>query len=73
MPRHAEAIADLIYKGIYWVFDRFFLPMHCRGKPKNFEIAPAFYCQRTKHLNFEDWVIDLQIHFVNRFALIKFA
>ena len=24
MPRHAETIAEVIYKGIYWVFGRFF-------------------------------------------------
>ena len=24
MPRNAKAIADVIYKGVYWVFGRFF-------------------------------------------------
>ena len=31
----------------------FFLPMYCLGKLKNSEIATAFYCRHTYHLNFE--------------------
>ena len=40
MPRYAGAIADVMYKGFYWVFGSF-LPTYCRGKLKNSEIANA--------------------------------
>ena len=40
MPRHAEAIAKVIYKDIYLVFNRF-LPTHCWGKLIIFEIVSA--------------------------------
>ena len=58
MPRNAEAIAKVMYKGIFWVFDRFF----CQS------IAEANW----KILSYweKGWVIDLQICFFNRFALI---
>ena len=32
---------------------QYFLPTNCRGKLKNFEIALAFCCRRTSHLNFK--------------------
>ena len=55
MQRYAKAIADIIYKEkrILLSLQQLFLPTHCRGKLKNPEIALAFYCQRTEHLNFE--------------------
>ena len=55
MQRYAKVIADIIYKEkrILLSLQQLFLPMHCRGKLKNPEIALAFYCQCTKHLNFE--------------------